>query len=192
MGWKIWSRFQTPANRKRLLLALFVTVLSITSVTCSSDNDGQAFRQVNPGTRTYSIADFESIGYKVVKEYDVEGLTGATGATYGFLRISGLEPQSYELRFYESHDDAVRLGTAFAEEVTGEDAVLTVSDMSWIEGQKEQRRQVDSFGGGGASALYGNYAIHSNVVMLCEGRGPEQSLEVCANLVNALDGQVSD
>ena len=142
--------------------------------------------KVNPTANIYSVDDFETAGFKVVKNYNVEGLTGASAAIYGFLRAAnGLEPQSYELRFYDTHDDAVRLGTGFAEEVTGEGAVLIKSEMLWSEGSREQKEPAGE--GGGAIAFYWYYAIYGNVVMLCEGDWPEQSLEVCAQLQKTLN-----
>lgn len=177
------------STRKRItfLIALMIGTLVATTA-CGGDSLDPEFAKVNPGSRTYSINDFQSVGFKVVKEYDVEGLIGAKTAVHGFLKVIGLVPQSYELRFYESHEDAVRLGTAFAEEITGEDAVVVVKDMSWSGGWKEQREAAGE--NGGYSSFYWNYAIYGNVVMLCEGDWPEQSLEVCSQLQEVLDGRV--
>ena len=171
--------------RRRLPFVSLVTVLSVTMFACGSGDGELKFEQINPGIKTYSIADFQSAGFKVVKEYDVEGLTGATSAVFGFQRYDGADPQSYELRFYKSHEDAVQLGTSFAEEVTGENAVLVVSKMRWSKAEKEERETNPELGG--TAPTYWNYAIHSNVVMLCEGNWLEQSLEVCADLVKTLD-----
>ena len=177
------------STRKRItfLIALMIGTLVATTA-CGGDSLDPEFAKVNPGSRTYSIDDFQSVGFKVVKEYDVEGLIGAKTAVHGFLKVIGLVPQSYELRFYETHEDAVRLGTALAEEITGEDAVMVAGDMTWTAGKREQRERANDHGG--YAPFYWNFAIYGNVVMLCEGDWPEQSLEVCSQLQEVLDGRV--
>lgn len=178
------------SNRDKvtLLIALMIGT-AVALAACGSESDEAGFAKINPGSKTYSIGDFESVGFKVVKEYDVEGLTGATSALHGFLKVSGLTPQSYELRFYASHDEAVQVGTSFAELVTGDDATFIASEMVWSEAVKEEKEPL--FEGGGQTSFYSDYAIYGNVVMLCEGDWSEQSLEVCERLEAALDGTLS-
>ncbi len=175
-------------KRNTFLLVATISVLLV-SAACGGGSDEPEFLKVNASNKSYSVGDFESVGFKVVKEYDVEGLTGATAAMHGFLRESGQTPQSYELRFYESHDEAVEMGTAFADEVTGEDPVLFAGEMMWSDAVKQEKEAL--FEGGGAQAFYKDYAIFGNVVMLCEGDWSEQSLEVCAQLQDVVDGVVS-
>ena len=72
----------------------------------------------------------------MVKTYDVEGLNGATAAVHGFQKDNGIDPISYELRFYNSHEKAVSLGTTFVEDTVGENAVMVTDEMMWTAGNK--------------------------------------------------------
>ena len=56
---------------------------------------------------------------QVIQEYNVEGLTAATGAWFGWWRVGGGDPMDFEVRFYRSHEDAVEYGTPFAKEASG-------------------------------------------------------------------------
>jgi len=151
----------------------------------------RAFERVMSSDTVYAVDDFLGVGFKKSKHYDVEGLPEATDAWYGFCRVDG-NPVDYELRFYASYEDAVEYGTALAEEVVGDDAVLSSEKMTWKEGSNERRTII---GGGygaeaysGAAARYADFAIYGNVVMLCEGTGSAHSLERCEALVRALEG----
>lgn len=174
---------------KNPLRCTFTTITAMIAIValaaCESKPDESAYERINPGAGTLSIVDFEAIGFKVVKEYDVKGLTGASTAIHGFMPASAdLAPQSYEIRFYENHDDAVTIGTSFAEEITGEDAVMVADEMSWAEGKKEQRERATDHGG--YAPFFWDYAIFGNVVLLCEGDWPEQSQQVCDQLTAKL------
>ena len=108
---------------------------------------------------------------------------------FGFWGEKKSESKTYEIRIYTSHEDAISLGESFANEVTGNDAIIKSSESSWKEGLKD-RRKIGGPGesGGGRSGTfprYGNYAIYGNVIMLCEG--PEEiALENCWDLINNL------
>ncbi len=172
------------------MIALIVGALLAIGA-CGDGSSGTGFKQVSPAARTYSQDDFLAIGFKVVREYNVEGLPGATSASFGFWRVSGQAPRDYELRFYASHEEAVRQGTPLAEEVTGEDALIIGDEMTWKEGIKDRRHQLlggKAGGTGGLAPSYMDYAIYGNVVLLCEGVDSAQSLEVCAGLVEAIGG----
>jgi len=150
----------------------------------------ETVRKVIPSDRTYSFEDFQAIGFKKSKEYDVDGLTQATGAWYGFWRQQGHEPIDYELRFYPSHEAAVEHGTALADEASGDDAVLDSDAATWKEDANELR-MVSSVGSlAGAStapfARYSDFAILGNVVMLCQGGDSAESLKRCEALIDAL------
>jgi hypothetical protein len=90
----------------------------------------------------YSIEDFVIIGYKKVTQFDLETLPGATDAWYGFF-----DQKDFELRFYASHQAAIKEGIEPAEIAIGKGAV------PW-----QKRPPVRFFA----------YAIVGNVVMLCE------------------------
>ena len=153
----------------------------------------RAFERVMASDTVYAVDDFLGVGFKKSKHYDVEGLPEATDAWYGFWRPGGGDPVDYELRFYASHEDAVEYGTAPAEEVTGDDAVLSSELMTWKEGSNERRTIIGGGGTGGdaafsgAAARYADFAIFGNVVMLCEGTDSGHSLERCEALVRAVE-----
>ena len=90
----------------------------------------------------------------------------------------------FEIRFYSSHSEAVQYGQVYAEDSSGEDAVLTKKNAMWSTGIKNRRTS----GGPDGSPLpkYGGYAIYGNFIILCEGVNLEQSLETCSKLINEL------
>lgn len=136
----------------------------------------------------FTAEDFLSIGFKQSKDYDVAKLPAATSAIYGFWKPGGGESVDYEIRFYTSHDDAVTKGTFFANEVTGPDGAVSDKDVTWKEGTRDRRTSgFTSNGGGGSLAVkYADYIIHSNIIMLCQGRDKDQSLERCESIINAV------
>jgi len=142
------------------------------------------YARVDSTPRIFETSDFETVGFKVVKQYEIEGLTGATAAMHGFQKNVGAVPLSYELRFYNSHDDAVSIGTSFVEDSVGKDAVMVVDDMMWAGGNKQQREQL--LEGGGYQAFYWDYLIFGNVIILCEGDWVEQSQKACDQIKQSL------
>ena len=171
---------------------LFVALLSCGVVDDVPAVEGQEepVRNVTPSDQLFTLDDFSGIGFKVAKEYDVDGLTAATGAWFGFWRPDGSDAKEYEIRFYASHEDAVQYGTSFAEEATGEAAVLERDEATWKEGIKDRRYffagPIGSHGSGAVQPKYGGYAIYGNVVLLCEGANPVHSLDRCISLIVAL------
>ena len=61
-------------------------------------------------------------------------------------------------------------------------------DVTWKEGTRDRRTSgFTSNGGGGSLAVkYADYIIHSNIIMLCQGRDKDQSLERCESIINAV------
>lgn len=178
-------------SRKRwqLVLAMFATIWAF-GACGTNDNaaDGDSVQRVSQASQNYSADDFISVGFKQLKTYNVDELPGATAASYGFWRSPGQDAKDYELRFYPSHEAAVREGTSLAEEVTGDDAVIFTDDLTWKEGARERRHQVavSIQSGGELVPTYMDYSIHGNVVMLCEGLDSSQSLDNCQALISAL------
>ena len=150
------------------------------------------FEKITPLDRVYAFDDLTAAGFRESKEYDVEGLTGATGAWFGWWSPGGGAPVDIEVRFYESHEDAVELGTSFAEEASGDDAIINSNDATWKKDVRDRRSVIGGVEGGGARSgaapKYGDYAIFANMVMLCEGTTSDHSLERCESLVDALRG----
>ena len=174
---------------KGILLTALVGIL----LTGCSDgtSDDTSHDVVTASDRIFTFEDLKSIGYKKNRTYDVSELQGATGAWYGFWGEERSSNKDYEIRLYPTHEDAISLGESLAQEVTGDNAVIT-KDATWKEGIKD-RRQV---GGGhtkgtlelqatGIFPKYGNYTIYGNIVILCEGQ-EEIALEVCWKLIEAL------
>ena len=171
----------------RILMVSVIAALVLVIAACGESeatSTTEPFRKAAPADRSYSLEDFQAIGFKTVKEYNVEGLPHATAAWFGFWRLEGQQPANYELRVYSSHATAVQHGTALAEEVTGEDAVLYEVDLTWKEGARDRRAHDMGFAGQ-AYYMYGDFAIFGNVVMLCEGPSGT-SIERCEAIVNAL------
>jgi hypothetical protein len=161
-------------------------VIAIVAVSCgSSDGDGDGgFAKIDPNPVILDLSSFDDARLKLAKEYDVSELPDAAAAYLGYFTPPNSEPIQYELRMYPDHASAIANGVTYAEEVTGEDALLRSADVRWEEGTKDRR-------GGGAfrgqlTPLYGDFAVVGNVIMLCEGRSSEQSLERCAALLAAV------
>ena len=173
-----------------LFLGLVITVLTSACSETSDTNDEQSqqFPKITDTGRLFTAEDFLSIGFKQSKEYDVAELPAAISAIYGFWKPGGGESVDYEIRFYTSHDDAVTKGTFFADEVTGPDGAVSDKDVTWKEGTRDRRTSgFTSNGGGGSLAVkYADYIIHSNIIMLCQGRDKDQSLERCESIINAV------
>jgi hypothetical protein len=173
-----------------LLLGFLLTVLTSACSETSDTNDEQSqqFPKITDTGRLFTAEDFLSIGFKQSKEYDVAELTAAISAIYGFWKPGGGESVDYEIRFYTSHNDAVTKGTFFANEVTGPDGAVSDKDVTWKEGTRDRRTSgFTSNGGGGSLAVkYADYIIHSNIIMLCQGRDKDQSLERCESIINAV------
>ena len=164
--------------KKVLLMTLLILVVG-----CGEKADDSSYDVVNASDSIFTFEDLESIGFKEYRTYDVSELEGSAGAYYGFWGEDENAKKDYEIRFYTTHEDAVSLGEALAQEATGNDAVFTKSDATWKEGIKDRRRSQRT---SGTHPKYGNYSIYGNIVMLCEGQ-VEISLEVCWNLISALE-----
>jgi hypothetical protein len=179
---------------KRLLVNLSALVLAIVLSACgnnSGDNssDMDLIPKITASDRIFTQEEFLSTGLKKSKEYDVTELPDAEFAMYGFWKPDGTESVDYEIRFYPSHAAAINEGKKFADEVTGPDGAVSDNDVTWKEGTRDRRTSGFTSGGGGGSLAvkYADYVIHSNVILLCQGRESVQSLQRCWALINAID-----
>ena len=173
--------------RKIFINLMVLTLLIIGCSSQNSESEKSTLEVISDSERVFIIDDFYSIGFKKNKSYDVAELEGASEALFGFWGVTKSESKTYEIRIYDSHQNAVSLGESFAKEVTGNDAIIKSSQSSWKEGLKDRRKSGGPRGSGdsGTFPRYGNYAIHGNVIMLCEG--PEEiALENCWDLINNL------
>ena len=157
-----------------------------------------AFEQVIDNGKIYTSKDFFDAGFKEYKEYNVSKLTGATEAWYGYWGPDEDSDVYYELRFYPDHSTAVSDGTPFAEDATGEDAVLGRKETMWRVGLAERKASsqvvsTQSETGLAAAAKkprlarYADYMIFNNVIMLCEGEDSNEALKLCNDLINILN-----
>lgn len=142
-------------------------------------------QRIFPSEKIYSLDDLKAVGLKVMHVYDVSGLPNAESAIHGtFDRLE------FEARFYASHADAVALGQAPADEVSGSDAIVTGPEVKWEEGAAHRRlcsRAAQTpHSGCSYSARYGDYIIRGNMVLLCEGQTSELALKACDNLLKGL------
>jgi len=178
-----------PARIAWVLALVPPLLLLAGAVACSSSKVPAEFSRIAAGTRTYTSADLESIGFKVSKRYDIEGLAGATAATYGFWRPPVGDPIDFEFRFYKSHEEAIKYGTAPADEATGDDAVLDVDKAAWKADVPERRTLFRAVGSGssGIRARYPDYVIRGNLVILCGGATAEHAQANCSSVLSSLD-----
>lgn len=186
----------------RKALTLLTVLLAIFAVGCGGDSGsqggtalpGQTVQRVVASGKTFTIADAEAAGAKKSKQYDVAGLAAATDAWVAFYGTDASNRKEFELRFYPSHESAVKDGEPLAKEGTGEGMVAAKDSQTWQEGAKNRWRV------GGVTDVsspssrqspgprFGDYAIYGNLVMLCEGADSGQSLENCSGLIEALGG----
>lgn len=185
----------TPARLCQVLIIVATAFVVACGSSSGNGADDQAFQQVTDHATTFDQSHLDTIGFRVSREYDLEGLEGATAALYGFWRIPDGDPVDFEIRIYPSHSDAVSLGTALVDEGSGADDVLDADDAHYDEGIRDRRMIIgQGTGGGGRSGTgprYGDYAIYGNIVMLCQGAAVEQALDRCRQFALALDGAAS-
>ncbi len=168
-------------------LSLFAFACGESSVTeeySEPEDTGPATQIVKPSDRAFAIEDFESAGLKHSKDYKIEGLPEATGVSLFFWKVDGSAVQ-FEVRFYSSHDEAVRSGLSYAKEGAGPEAVIDPDFARYNEGLRDRRTIVHTRAS--PTPRYGDFVVYGNMIALCEGRDSEQGAERCSSLVNALD-----
>ena len=177
--------------RRLALLIALLTLSAIFIAGCGSgSSEDELFPQISDPSTIFTLDDVLATPYKELNNYSTDELPGATDASYGFMRIGDGDPYDFEIRVYESHQEAVNQGTAMALEGTGENAILSEDDATFKEGIKDRRTIIGGGVGGGARSGIGpkfaSYAIFGNIVMLCQGSDSETSLERCGLMANAL------
>ncbi|MBH59924.1 MAG: hypothetical protein CL907_01935 [Dehalococcoidia bacterium] len=178
-------------NIKYFLLSLLVAFLFSCSETSKEESLEINIFDGSYDTLNFSIDDFINISFKINKEYDISELPDAIEAYYGFWGSSDYERREFELRFYPSNEIAKSSGTFFAEEATGEDAIIKKADATWKEGVKD-RRFVGPFGTSKNRSKYLDYVIFGNVIVLCPSEVSEKvigawdPIENCKNMLSKL------
>ena len=181
---------------KTLLIATAMFGVMVMAVGCGSSEstggDSDSI-EIASDTRIFdreaglSSDDLVALGMKSGKEYDVSTLPGGVEAGLLFWRVNDVAAE-YEARFYETHEDAVTLGTAPAEEGSGEDAIIDEDVAVYKEGIRD-RRKVFKYPNSVLKPKYGAYGIYGNMVVLCEGKDDAEGWDRCAALVEALDSR---
>ena len=169
-----------------------LTLLTFSIFSCSGNSEKDSELDIFDGrydSSIFSINSFNNIGFKISKEYDVSELPDAIEAHYGFWAEDSFERLSYELRFYPSNQMAKSSGTFYAEEATGEDAIIKKSDATWKEGIKD-RSGVSFFGA--PNPKYLAYVVFGNVIVLCPSevssavKGAWDPIENCRDMLTKL------
>ena len=146
------------ADTKKIFFYSISFFLFFCSLSCENDKNQKDIFDGTYDSSIFSINNFNNIKFKIYKEYDVTDLPDADSAYYGFWGTSDFERREFELRFYSSNDKAETSGTFFAEEATGNDAIIKKSDATWKEGVKD-RRFVGPFGTSKNYPKYLDYVI---------------------------------
>lgn len=170
-----------------IALGLMSAVLACGGESGPASGDGPQSKVVQ-ADGLYALDDFVAAGFKRGKTFDVEGLTGATDAYYGFWGLDPYNRKEFEVRFYPSHSDAVEFGTFFAEERVGRDAKIKIDEATWKQGLKEAR--ACTRGGQGyvdssncSISRYGDYVVYGNVILVCEGTSAPDARNNCDALL---------
>ena len=184
--------FNIPTIRV-LLLVVIGSVLTLMLAVCGSSEPIALFERVVDESRVFTVSDLTAAGMKASKQYEVDDLPGGIDAWYGFIQ-SETGPLDIEVRFYASHIDAAELGSALAEAVSGDDADIEEDTTPWPEGYKDRQRMRS----GGSADLaawsgqrgpnYADFVVYGNMILLCQGDEPEQSINTCYELINAVVG----
>ena len=163
---------------------MFIFIISCSSGSADSEEDliEQAFPKVTNNNNILSVSDFESTGFKSLREYKtVEEVPLLSSAFHGIFK-----KMDYELRFYNNHQDALNQGSEDANLVTGKESTVT-GDVPWEDGEKDRRRCSRPPGqphsGCNYTSKYGDFVIYENVIVMCEGKDIIESRNTCSNLL---------
>ena len=186
---------------KFTLLILLSTTLFLL-LACGTKQDelpGANIEKISNSDKNLVLEDITALGFKKNKTYKVKDLPEAKSAYYGFLKIPKEKITiDYELRFYENQEKAKSIGVEWVTERIGKDAILTKGDATWKEGVKDARTcGGDSGHGKGYSlvvasstcnlAKYFDYFIYGNMIILCQGKDIEQSINNCRLILSKLE-----
>ena len=171
---------------KIFLILIFLIIFT----GCSpSEGNQNAKNDIFDGTYDdiiFSKTSFDGLEFKFSKKYDVSELPDALEAHYGFF-----QRREFEIRFYPSNEIAKSSGLFFAEEATGEDAIIKKSDATWKEGIKD-RMTSGAFGNKKNTPKYMDYVILGNMIVLCPIEissseiGATEPLDNCKMLLSRL------
>ena len=177
----------------KYLSIFFIISFFIIGLACSSNEEAfNPIDKISDQGKNYIIEDFKSIGFKKSNEYNVEELPGAISAYFGFIKNELGDFQDYEIRFYSNHDEAIKLGSKYADNIVGENACVNKDCSLWLE-NLNQRQQID--GGpsimesmaGTRNAKYKSYVIYNNLILFCPGNDEDDSMKNCTIVIDKLE-----
>ena len=206
---------------KKILLLTTLLTLNLLIFSCGGSEVAETgvssdiiFEQIEDYSKVLSIDDFESIGFKSVRSVKQDKLMdGMINAYYGFRKVpikdwAGKDIVDYELRFFESHQEAIAKGERSADLRTGENAQLRKNDASdpnathpiaadWPELLKDARECQGNIVGSHHAGLcmsprYAEFKIFGNVIILGQGGNLEESYEHIGFIVDALKGVIAE
>ena len=166
-----------------------LTLLTFSIFSCSGDSEKDSEVDIFDGrydSKVFTKDSFNELEFKFSKEYDVSELPDAIEAHYGFWKR-----REFEIRFYPSNQIAKSSGTFYAEEATGEDAIIKKSDATWKECIKD-RMTSGAFGNKKNTPKYLDYVILGNMIVLCPIEissseiGASDPMENCRNMLSKL------
>ena len=206
---------------KKILFLTTLLTVNLLIFSCGGSEDPETgvssdivFEQIEDHSKVLSIDDFESIGFKSVRSVKQDKLMdGMINAYYGFRKVpikdwAGKDIVDYELRFFESHQEAIAKGERSADLRTGENAQLRKNDASdpnathpiaadWPELLKDARECQGNIVGSHHAGLcmsprYAEFKIFGNVIILGQGGDLEESYEHIGFIVDALKGAIAE
>jgi len=206
---------------KKILFLTTLLTVNMLIFSCGGSEDPETgvssdivFEQIEDHSKVLSIDDFESIGFKSVRSVKQDKLMdGMINAYYGFRKVpikdwAGKDIVDYELRFFESHQEAIAKGERSADLRTGENAQLRKNDASdpnathpiaadWPELLKDARECQGNIVGSHHAGLcmsprYAEFKIFGNVIILGQGGDLEESYEHIGFIVDALKGVIAE
>ena len=206
---------------KKILFLTTLLTVNLLIFSCGGSEDPETgvssdivFDQIEDHSKVLSIEDFESIGFKSVRSVKQDKLMdGMINAYYGFRKVpikdwAGKDIVDYELRFFESHQEAIAKGERSADLRTGENAQLRKNDASdpnathpiaadWPELLKDARECQGNIVGSHHAGLcmsprYAEFKIFGNVIILGQGGDLEESYEHIGFIVDALKGVIAE
>ena len=184
------------------LIIPLIFILIIISGCSESDENANKIDKITDTEKIFTIDDLTKTGFKKNKTYKTDDLPGANSAYYGFTSKKDSNGKrvsvDYEVRFFDSHEDAKNIGVSLVEERVGKEAKLTKNDATWKEGVKEARTcGGDSGHGKGYSlvvasstcnlAKYNDYYIYGNMILLCQGKDDLESQKNCNEILLILE-----
>ena len=82
-----------PIKKILTIFALLMPSTAVFAVACgSSEIEDELFPQISDPGRVFSLDELIGTPYKEVSNYSIEGLPGASDASFGFMKIGSGEP----------------------------------------------------------------------------------------------------